>query len=107
MGGDLLIQLFDDRPNWQCRLCGRKKRRYITRSLRITAKPCHSQSDRSVEADASVAVAIAVAISQPALLHSLLHQYVSAPSCMRRFVNKVCLINSVALLLAGQALSNR
>lgn len=36
MGGDLLIQRFDDRPNWQARLYDRAKRRYITRSLRTT-----------------------------------------------------------------------
>lgn len=36
MGGDLLIQRFDDRPSYQARLYDRAKRRYITRSLRTT-----------------------------------------------------------------------
>lgn len=36
MGGDLLIQRFDDRPNWQARLYDRAKRRYVTRSLGTT-----------------------------------------------------------------------
>ena len=36
MGGDLLIQWFDDRPSYQARLYDRAKRRYITRSLRTT-----------------------------------------------------------------------
>ena len=36
MGGDLLIQRFDDRPSYQARLYSPKKRRYITRSLRTT-----------------------------------------------------------------------
>tara|TARA_R100001463_G_scaffold8185_1_gene25410 strand:+ start:628 stop:1887 length:1260 start_codon:yes stop_codon:yes gene_type:complete len=36
MGGDLLIQRFDDRPSFQARLYVPQKRRYITRSLRTT-----------------------------------------------------------------------
>lgn len=48
MGGDLLIQRFDDRPNWHCRLYDRKKRRYITRSLRTT--------DQAIATDRAIAL---------------------------------------------------
>lgn len=46
MGGDLLIQRFDDRPNFQCRLYDRKNRRYITRSLRTTDQA--TATDRAI-----------------------------------------------------------
>ncbi|QNI53342.1 phage integrase family protein [Synechococcus sp. BIOS-E4-1] len=48
MGGDLLIQRFDDRPNYQARLYDRKNRRYITRSLRTT--------DQAVATDRAIAL---------------------------------------------------